>query len=69
MRGDMMREVLRSIFGTYTPISVTETTADGATVVRYLNGLAGVDWEYVGGVLLFSIVLYCLFRILGGVMK
>lgn len=63
-----MRELMQSIFGVYTPVSVTENV-DGVEVVRYLSGVAGVDWEYIGGVLLFAVCLYCMFRILGGVMK
>ena len=63
-----MRELMQSIFGTYTPVSVTETV-DGVETVRFLNGFAGVDWEYIGGVFLFTVCVYCLFRLLGGVMK
>ena len=27
------------------------------------------DWQYIGGVLLFAICLYSLFRLLGGIFK
>lgn len=27
------------------------------------------DWEYIGGVLLFAICLFCLFRLAGGILK
>ena len=63
-----MRELMQSIFGVYTPVSVTETVG-GVESVRFLNGVAGVDWEYIGGVFLFAVCMYCLLRILGGVMK
>lgn len=46
-----MRDVMISIFGTYTPI-------DGCA-----------DWAYIGGVLLFAIVLYSVFRLAGAIFK
>lgn len=47
----MMREMMISIFGNYTPI-------DGCA-----------DWSYIGGVVIFTICLYSLFRLLGAVFK
>lgn len=56
-----MRELIISIFGTYTPV----TDAAGAP----LQGMAGVDWPYLAGVALFGLVLYSFFRLLGVVFK
>lgn len=56
-----MRDLIISIFGTYTPV----TDAAGTP----LQGMAGVDWPYLAGVSLFALVLYSFFRLLGVVFK
>lgn len=56
-----MRDLITSIFGTYTPV----TDAEGVIV----SGAAGVDWPFVAGVLLFAIVLISLFKVIGAVIK
>lgn len=68
-----MKDMIVSLFGSYTPVTYTEyiyyTAADGSVVQDFneivASGLAGVDWPWVMGVFLFAIVLYSLFRILG----
>lgn len=68
-----MRSMIIDLFGKYTPVTYTQyftyTTADGYldwdSYEVVASGLAGVDWPWVMGVLLFAIVLYSLFRILG----
>ena len=60
-----MRTVLYNLFGSYEPISVV--LDDGTT--QYLSGLAGVDWEYILGVLLFALVLGCVLGIIRTVIK
>lgn len=68
-----MKDLIIRIFGVYEPVEslvpVVTTTAEGLTDVEYYavvaSGAAGVDWAWVMGVLLFAIVLYSLFRILG----
>lgn len=64
---------LVSIFGEYTPRTQTVTTyfADGTSVqsIEYVQGLAGLDWVWISGVVLFCIVIYCIFRMIGGVLK
>lgn len=68
-----MKEMIVSLFGQYTPVTYSEyfyyTAADGTVLQDYnavvASGLAGVDWPWIMGVLLFAIVLYSLFRILG----
>lgn len=61
----MLKELLTTIFGVYEP--VTQELTDGT--IEVVSGAAGVDWVYLASVFLFSICLYCLFRILGGIMK
>ena len=57
-----MRDLILTIFGTYTPVL---DPVSGSVAV----GLAGVDWPYVSGVLLFALVLYGLLRFLGVMFK
>lgn len=62
-----------SIFGEYTPRTQTVTTyfSDGTSVesVECVPGIAGLDWVWISGVGLFAISLYCIFRMIGGVLK
>lgn len=68
-----MRDFIVSLFGVYEPVmtqqAVTYTAADGTVVTELVevvaSGAAGLDWPWIMGVLLFAIVLYSLFRILG----
>lgn len=64
---------LTAIFGEYTPLTQSVTTyfADGTSVesVQYVPGIAGLDWMWLAGVALFCIVIYCVFRMIGGVLK
>lgn len=67
-----MKDLIISIFGTYEPVmsqEIAQYTVDGVmdyTLVDVVaSGAAGVDWAWIMGVLLFAIVLYSLFRILG----
>lgn len=52
-----MKSVLYNLFGSYDPIVVSLT--DGSEVVT-------PDYEYIFGILLFSLVTYCVFRLIGG---
>ena len=62
-----------SIFGEYSPRTQVVTTylPDGTSVqnVEYVPGLAGLDWVWIFAVVLFCIVIYCIFRMIGGVLK
>lgn len=65
--------VLRSLFGEYTPKTQTVTTYfDGQvidTTTEIIPGVAGMDFEWLTSVALFGIVLFCLFKLLGGILK
>ena len=71
-----LKSLVTSIFGEYTPVASTTVitqTVDNDTY-QYLietvpDGAAGVDYEWLAGVFLFGILLYCLMRLLGGVLK
>ena len=56
-----MREFLESVLGTYTPQSYVDEF--GHEIIA--SGVAGVDWTYVFTGILFVVVIYCVFRILG----
>lgn len=56
-----MIDALRTIFGTYTPIM----SPDGIIP----SGFAGVNMEYVAGVVLFAICFVCVFKIIGAVIR
>lgn len=56
-----MRSVIYDLFGVYTPVYYTDS--DGIDIIP--SGMAGVDWTWVAGVILFAITLYCVFRLVG----
>ena len=64
---------LESIFGEYHPQTYTVTTylPDGSTVtsVEVVPGLAGLDYAWIAGVALFALFLFCLLKLIGGVVK
>lgn len=68
-----MRSALVAIFGEYTPKTQTVSTYyDGQlldTSTEYVPGLAGMDMEWIAGVVVFTVLLYCLMKLLGGVFK
>lgn len=71
-----LKSVIVSIFGEYEPVmttgTVTETVGDVTTTTLYdtvAEGAAGVDYEWIAGVFLFGILLFCLMRLLGGILK
>lgn len=71
-----LKALVTSIFGEYTPVTTTSvvTQTVGNDTVQYLvetvaPGAAGVDYEWVAGVFLFGILLFCFMKLLGGVLK
>lgn len=71
--GSTMASVVRDLFGTYTPkVQTVSTYVDGevvSTEEQYVPGVAGMDWEWIAGFAVFMLILYCLFRLLGGSVK
>lgn len=62
-----MIEWLTSFFGVYSPPTYQLWDETAQMMQEYIPaGAAGVDWPYIGRVLVFCIVLYCFFRTLGG---
>lgn len=71
-----LKALIISIFGEYTPVTTTSVVSEtvGSEVNQYLvetvaSGSAGVDYEWIAGVALFGILLFCLMKLLGGVVK
>ena len=68
-----MKDLVISIFGIYSPVmsesAVVLTDLDGNSFIEtyevVASGAAGLDWPWIMGVLLFAIVLWSLFRLLG----
>lgn len=56
--------VLVELFGEYQP----RTQTDG-DVTSAVPGLAGVDWPWIASAVLFSICVFCVFRLIGGIFK
>ena len=73
----MIHAILIEIFGEYIPLSQTVlrtyTSADGTIstteIQEVISGIAGVNFEWIAGVLLFALCLYSLFRLLGVLLK
>lgn len=62
-----MKSLIESLFGTYSPVTYEVAAGDTyETVVA--SGMAGVDWPYVLGILLFGIVLYSVLKCLNGIL-
>ena len=55
-----MRDIIIQLFGVYTPITYSDGNID---IIP--DGMAGVDWIFISGVVLFALSLYCVFRIIG----
>ena len=67
-----MKDLIVSIFGSYEPILTMETHMVGdtlETVEVVASGMAGVDWAWLAGVVLFAIVLYSFFRLVGVLLR
>ena len=58
-----LAQFMQALFGVYQPNGYED--ASGNFVVA--SGFAGVDWQYVLSVAIFCLVVYCLFKLLGGI--
>ena len=71
-----LKSLVTSIFGEYTPVTTTSVISEtvGTDTHQYLvetvaPGAAGVDYEWIAGVVLFAILLFCLMKLLGGIVS
>ncbi len=69
-----MAQVVTKVLGVYErkTMTVQEMDTDGnvlATSTQYVPGLAGMDWEWIAGTALFGLFLFCVMRLIGGLLK
>lgn len=66
-------DFLQSFFGPYTPktYTVTEHLSDGTVITsqQYVPGVAGMDFEWLAAAALFILVIFCVFKLIGGLVK
>lgn len=62
-----MKDFLESILGEYVPVTY-EAIVDGTTYDIVASGVSGVDWLYVLSGIAFLMLIYCTFRVLGGLL-
>lgn len=67
---DSLKVIIEQIFGTYQPVTyeIYNSVSDSYDIV-IADGFAGVDWAYLAGVFLFGVSLFCVFKIIGGIVK
>lgn len=67
-----LMEAVSGLLGEYQPRTCTVSThlPDGSVVetVELVPGLAGLDYTWLAGFGLFALSLYCVFRMIGGVL-
>lgn len=69
-----MRDVVIQVFGEYSPRTqtVTQYLSDGSllgTTTEIVPGVAGMDWTWISGVLLFALVLASFLKLVGVLLK
>ena len=66
-------DAVYALFGEYTPRTYTVTTyLDDGTAIQsteIVPGLAGLDYDWIAGVSVFVLALYCIFRMIGGMFR
>ena len=71
---DTMDQVVVKVLGEYQrrTMTVHEMDTEGnvlATSTQYVPGLAGLDWEWIAGAALFGLMILCIMRTIGGLLK
>lgn len=66
-------QTIVDLFGEYQPRTqvVTEIMSDGSVVTHeeIVPGLAGLDWQWLSEVLIFTVFLFCVMKLIGGLFK
>lgn len=68
-----LTDTVEALFGPYTPRTqtVTEYHSDGS-IVEYqeiVPGLAGLDWPWIAAASFFGLFMFCVLKLLGGLLK
>lgn len=71
-----MKQLILELFGNYQPVydfvtyhvwnPITEEFESFTDTVT-VSGLGGLDWPWIAGVFLFGVFLWCVMKIIGGV--
>lgn len=70
-----LKELIETIFGVYEPVTyntyvVTDATQGTYELINVVpDGISGVDWQWIGGFLIFLVFLFCVLRLLGGLFR
>lgn len=68
-----MINALIEFLGSYTPVTTTVETvlADGTihTYEAIASGMAGVDWPWIASAALLLLVIFCIFKLIGGIFR
>lgn len=72
--GSGLADAVTSILGEYQRMTYTveELDSDGnvlATSTQYVPGLAGLDYEWIAGAVLFALMFWGLLRLIGGLIR
>ena len=71
--GSAFHDAIISIFGRYTPKTqtVTKHLSDGTevTYTEYVPGAAGMDFEWLFSAAVFALVVFCVLKLIGGLLK
>lgn len=68
-----MKDVVVMVLGEYSPRTqtVTQYLSDGSSesYVEIVPGVAGMDWEWISGAVLFALVLFSFFKFVGVLLR
>lgn len=70
----VMSDVIRSVLGEYQRQTYTITEVDSSgnvvgTSTEYVPGLAGLDYHWIAGTILFGLLIAGIFKLLGGLIR
>lgn len=70
----VMTEVIQQVLGEYQRQTYTITEVDSSgnvigTSTEYVPGLAGLDYHWIAGAILFGLFIAGLFKLLGGLIR
>lgn len=57
--------VFTDFFGTYEPCVTTVSAVSGSAITT--DTVVSTNWGYIGAVVLFIVFMYCMLRVLGGI--
>lgn len=68
-----LADLINGLFGTYTPRTQTVVVhyEDGSVDAynEVIPGLAGLDWNWIACFVLFTVTMFCVLKMIGGLLK